>query len=148
MRLSPSLSHTYKPELVSPLHSPQRTHSPVPYLSCFSPKRIRTLTASASVLKRRFTSFSTSGDSIYWNRDGKENRDTVKHFVYAAGAGQLQSSNSRQSPISSFSSPMLFAQPLLMLIPEVIYTPPESNPSSLYRAPWGVVCSHSSTYTT
>lgn len=36
-------------------------------------ERIRTMAASASVLSNLFTSFSTSGDSIYCNRD-RDNR--------------------------------------------------------------------------
>lgn len=36
-------------------------------------ERIRTMAASASVLSKRFTSFSTSGDSMYCNRD-RDNR--------------------------------------------------------------------------
>lgn len=140
-----SLSHPHKAELVSPFHNPQVTPKcPVYHLSFFPPKRIRTLTASASVLRRRFTSFSTSGDSIYWARERKENRDTVKCLVHAAGVCQLQPSTS----ISSLSSLMLSAQPVLMFTLKVVYAPLESNPSFLYRAPWKVVHSHFSTFTT
>lgn len=108
--LSPSLSHPHQAELFSPFHNSQVTHSALsPTRAFFLLKRIRTLTASASVLRRRFTSFSTSGDSIYWAREGKENRDTVKCLVPAAGAGQLQTSISGQSPVSSLFSLMLSA---------------------------------------
>lgn len=31
---------------------------------------------------------------MYWAREGKESRDTVKCLVHAASAGQLQASNS------------------------------------------------------
>lgn len=58
--------HTNTKLNLFPFQNPQVTHSALsPTWAFFSPKRIRTLTASASVLRRRFTSFSTSGDSIY-----------------------------------------------------------------------------------
>lgn len=51
-------------------------------------ERIRTPTASASVLSRRFTSFSTSGDSMYWAREEERKKNNITHPQVGCASAQ------------------------------------------------------------
>jgi len=144
MCLSPSLSHPHKAELVSLFHNPVVTHSILsPTWSFFLLKgyghwQLQHLcSGDASPL-------FPHQETQYTGPERGKRTESLLNASYKL----LVLVNSNPPPLDKalFQAFLkLSAQPFLTLTLEVIYAPPESNPSVLYRAPWWVVYSHFST---